>query len=147
MLCNCFIPNFIDIYCSFLQWFHIPGVWCMTFTWKGSYIENTIDIASLSFTFSWSSGNYCQKHENVKLKSFNKLVYLFFLQSVMILLFFYIKHYLVVILFLRKLFIYTYSQYQDMLIHISLDVMTIWQGIFKICTKRNHYILSYIKNG
>ena len=80
-------------------------------------------------------------------QSFNKLVYLFFLQSVMILLFFYIKHYLVVILFLRKLFIYTYSQYQDMLIHISLDVMTILQGIFKICTKRNHYILSYIKNG
>ena len=35
---NLFIPNFI-IFWHF-DWFDIPGVRCMTFTWKGSYPEN-----------------------------------------------------------------------------------------------------------
>ena len=44
---------------------------------------------------------------------------------------------------IKWLYIYIYAimQYQDMLIHISLDMIKIWPEISKICSKRKHYIL------
>ena len=32
------------LFIGYFHWFDTPGVWCMTFTWKGSYIENKMGI-------------------------------------------------------------------------------------------------------